>query len=82
VDLDDYVSAAMERGLTRNEETLPEAGRDDVARSYRLAFQKSVSEATLAAVHEVTGSRVLTDHSESIFDPKRTLEIFVLEPQP
>jgi hypothetical protein len=36
----------------------------------------------MAAVHEITGSRVLTYHSQIIFDPKRTLDIFVLEPQP
>jgi uncharacterized protein YbcI len=80
--LDDDVSVAMEHRLTRNEETVPETGRDGVARTYRPAFQKSVSEATMAAVHEITGSRVVTYHSQIIFDPERTLEIFVLEPQP
>jgi uncharacterized protein YbcI len=80
--LDDYVSAAMEHGLSRNEETLPDAGRDDVARNYRPALQESVSEAAMAAVDESTGSRVLTYHSQIIFDPARTFEIFVLDPQP
>ena len=34
--LDDYVFVAMEGGLTRNEETLLEHGKEDVVRSYRL----------------------------------------------
>src|SRR5919199_1547457 len=41
--LDDYVFVAMEGGLTRNEETLLEDGKQDVVRSYRLSFQETVA---------------------------------------
>jgi uncharacterized protein YbcI len=78
--LDDYVFVAMEGGLTRNEETLLADGKQDVVRSYRLSFQESVSETTIAAVEELVGRRVLTYHSQIVFDPARAFEIFVLAP--
>jgi uncharacterized protein YbcI len=79
--LDDYVFVAMEGGLTRNEETLLEDGKDDVVRAYRLAFQETVRETTTAAVAELTGRRVLDYHSQIVFHPMRAFEIFVLEPR-
>jgi uncharacterized protein YbcI len=80
--LDDYVFVAMEGGLTRNEETLLADGKADMVRSYRLSFQETVRETVTAAVEELLGRRVLTYHSQIVFDPPRTFEIFVLEPQP
>jgi uncharacterized protein YbcI len=79
--LDDYVFVAMEGGLTRNEETLLADGKEDVVRSYRLSFQETMSAPTMQAVTEITGRRVLTYHSQIMFDPTRAFEIFVLEPQ-
>src|SRR4051794_12082659 len=80
--LDDYVFVAMEGGLTRNEETLLADGKVDVVRSYRLSFQETMTETTTAAVEELTGRRVLTYHSQIVFHPTRSFEIFVLEPAP
>jgi uncharacterized protein YbcI len=79
--LDDYVFVAMEGGLTRNEETLLADGKDDVVRGYRLSFQESVADVVMDAVAEILGRRVLTYHSQIVFHPPRTFEIFVLEPQ-
>lgn len=78
--LDDYVFVAMEGGLTRNEETLLAAGKDDLVRTYRLAFQEAMSETIMKAVSELTGRRVLTYHSQIAFRPTRAFEIFLLEP--
>jgi uncharacterized protein YbcI len=78
---DDYAFVAMEGGLTRNEETLLEAGKEDLVRNYRLAFQEAVAEATIEAVQEILGRRVLTYHSQIVFGPPRAFEIFVLEPE-
>src|SRR3954464_6120107 len=36
---DDYIFVVLEGGLTRNEETLLEAGKEELVREYRLAFQ-------------------------------------------
>ena len=79
--LDDYVFVAMEGGLTRNEEILLADGNADLVRTYRLSFQESVSETTIGAVEELVGRKVLAYHSQIVFDPARTFEIFVLEPQ-
>ena len=79
--LDDYVFVALEDGLTRNEETMLADGKEDDVRSYRLSFQETMGPTVMAAVAEITGRRVLTYHSQIVFDPARTFEIFVLEPQ-
>ena len=39
-----------------------------------------MSEVTVAAVEELVGRRVLTYHSQIMFHPTRSFEIFVLEP--
>jgi uncharacterized protein YbcI len=77
--LDDYVFVAMEGGLTRNEETLLADGKADVVRSYRLSFQETMTQTTTAAVEELTGRKVLSYHSQIVFDPMHSFEIFVLE---
>ena len=79
--LDDYVFVAMEGGLTRNEETLLADGKEDLVREYRLSFQETVKATAMSAVEELLGRRVLTYHSQIVFHPPRTFEIFVLEPQ-
>jgi uncharacterized protein YbcI len=79
--LDDYVFVALEGGLTRNEETLLADGKEDVVRSYRLAFQETMSDVMMGAVAELTGREVLTYHSQIVYDPVRAFEIFVLAPE-
>jgi uncharacterized protein YbcI len=80
--LDDYVFVVLEGGLTRNEETLLADGKEELVRDYRLSFQETVGATSMSAVEELVGRRVLTYHSQIVFDPVRTFEIFVLEPQP
>jgi uncharacterized protein YbcI len=77
---DEYIFVVMEGGLTRNEETLLAAGEHDLVRSYRLRFQEAMTATTVSAVEEIVGRRVLTYHSQILFDPERAIEIFVLEP--
>jgi uncharacterized protein YbcI len=79
--LDDYVFVALEGGLARNEETMLADGKENDVRSYRLSFQETMGDTVMSAVAEITGRRVLTYHSQIVFDPVRTFEIFVLEPQ-
>ena len=79
--LDDYVFVALEGGLTRSEETLLADGKEDQVRTYRLSFQESMTAVATRAVEEITGRRVLTYHSQIVFEPPRTFEVFVLEPQ-
>jgi uncharacterized protein YbcI len=75
---DEYVFLVLEGGLTRNEETLLEAGQEEEIRRYRLAFQESVRERVESAISEIMG-RPATYHSQVTFHPFRSFEIFVLE---
>jgi uncharacterized protein YbcI len=77
--LDDYVFVALEGGLTRNEETLIADGKEEEVRRFRLSFQETVSEPAMNAVAELTGRAVIGYHSQIVFHPARTFEIFVLE---
>ena len=79
--LDDYVFVALEGGLTRNEETLLEAGKEQTVRDYRLTFQETMAGVTCGAVEELTGRRVIGYHSQIVFGPARSFEIFVLAPE-
>ncbi|HEY7074978.1 MAG TPA: Na-translocating system protein MpsC family protein [Solirubrobacteraceae bacterium] len=78
---DDYVFVVLEGGLTRNEQTLLEDGKEDVVRNYRLEFQETVSEMATGAVEELTGRKVIGYHSQIVFHPVRGFEIFVLAPE-
>ena len=78
---DDYIFVVMEGGLTRNEETLLEAGKADLVRQYRLAFQETVGPTATSAVEQLTGRRVIGYHSQIVFEPTRAFEIFVLAPE-
>ncbi len=75
---DDYVFCVLEGGLTRSEETLVEAGEEELVRSYRLRFQSVMTGATTEAVERITGRQVIGYHSQVVFRPERGFEIFVL----
>jgi uncharacterized protein YbcI len=80
--LDEYVLVVLEGGLTKNEETLLRAGREDVVREYRLTFQETVGQTTKSTVEQILGRQVLTYHSQIVFGPTRAFEIFVLDKAP
>jgi len=79
---DNYVFCVLEGGLTRNEETLLEAGQDDLVRNYRLRFQEAMTDTTVAAVERLTGQKVIGYHSQITFRPARSYEIFALDGEP
>jgi uncharacterized protein YbcI len=79
---DDYIFVVLEGGLTRNEETLLAAGKEDLVRQYRLTFQEVVGPTATGAVEELTGRKVIGYHSQVVFDPMRAFETFVLESEP
>jgi uncharacterized protein YbcI len=79
---DDWVFTVMEGGLTRNEETLLAAGEEPLVRQYRLRFQEAMTDKICGAVEEITGRRVLTYHSQIMFQPDRIIEMFLLAPLP
>jgi uncharacterized protein YbcI len=79
---DNIVFCVLEGGLTRNEETLLAAGEENLVRSYRLRFQEVVGPTAMEAVARLTGRKVLSYHSQIVFDPDRAFEIFVLDREP
>ena len=78
---DTYVFCVLEGGLTRNEQTLLQAGEERLVRQFRLRFQEVMSEQSMAAIAEITGRKVLTFHSQILFDPPVAIEMFILAPK-
>ena len=79
---DNWVFVVLEGGLTRNEETLLEAGEEQLVRQVRLRFQEAMTTTICGAVEEILGRRVLTYHSQVMFGPARTVEMFLLDSLP
>ncbi len=79
---DDWVFVVLDGGLTRNEQTLVEAGEHELVRTVRLRFQEAMTKTICGTVEEIVGRRVLTYHSQVMFEPARTVEMFLLEPLP
>ena len=79
---DNYVFCVLEGGLTRNELTLLEAGEAELVRTFRLRFQAAMTKPTAEAIEQLTGRKVLSYHSQIVFDPERAFEIFVLDEPP
>ena len=77
---DKYVFCVLEGGLTQNEKTLLDAGEARLVRQFRLRFQEVMTEATTGAVEEITGRKVLTYHSQILFEPTVGIEMFILAP--
>jgi uncharacterized protein YbcI len=76
---DNYVLCVLEDMLTTVERTLVERGQEDLVRAVRLTFQEAVSDRFTGAVSEIMGRKVISYHSQVIFDPPMGFEIFVLE---
>jgi uncharacterized protein YbcI len=79
---DSYVFCVMEDGLTPNEERLVAEGEEALVRTYRLRFQEVVFDELTAVVERATERKVLTYHSQVVFDPPRLFEIFLLDQPP
>jgi uncharacterized protein YbcI len=77
--LDDYVIVVLDEGLTRSEQTMVAAGREEEVRRFRMAFEETVRDQAIQIVAQAVGRRVLDYHSQILFRPTRSFEIFVLE---
>jgi uncharacterized protein YbcI len=79
---DNIVFCVLEGGLTKNEETLLAAGEENLVRQFRLRFQEVVADTGHEVIERLTGCKVLTYHSQIVFNPDRAFEIFVLDREP
>ena len=77
---DEYVFCVMSGGMTRDEETMIRGGQQAAVREYRLRFQSVIAPELIRRVEDVLERRVVTYHSQVLFDPDRLIEIFVLDP--
>ena len=78
---DDYVVVVLEDLLTTVERTLVNNGESDLVRRVRLTFQEIEADRFKDAVAEAMDRKVLTYHSQIVFDPPMGFEFFVLEPE-
>jgi uncharacterized protein YbcI len=74
-----FVFVVLEDGLTRNEQTLLDAGHEDAVRQFRLCFQETMRSEFQAEVERLTGRTVLAHECQFTFAPMMTFEIFVLD---
>lgn len=79
---ENFVFTVLEGGLLPHEEVLLEAGQEDQVRRNRLTFQSAMEKPTMEAVAQLTGREVLTYHSQIVFRPTHTFELFVLDKAP
>jgi uncharacterized protein YbcI len=77
---DEYVFCVMSGGMTRDEETMIRGGAHEAVRDYRLRFQSVIAPELIRRVEDVLGQKIVTYHSQVLFDPDRLIEIFVLDP--
>ncbi len=77
---DEYVFCVMSGGMTRDEETMLRGGEHEAVRQYRLRFQAVIAPELIRRVEDVLERKVVSYHSQVLFDPDRLVEIFVLEP--
>lgn len=77
--MDRYVVTVLEDTLTTAEATLAKAGREELVRDFRIAFQAEMAGRFKAVVELATGQKVLTYHSQIAFDPDVCFEFFVLD---
>lgn len=76
---DEYVFCVMSGGMTRDEETMIRGGAQDAVRDYRLRFQSVIAPELIRRVEDVLERKVVSYHSQVLFDPDRLIEIFVLD---
>lgn len=76
---DECVVVVLHGGLLANEERFVEEGDEDLVRQVRQRFERLITAEMTALVQEATGRQVLTYHSQILFHPTRTFELFVLD---
>lgn len=79
---DHYSLTVLEDTLTTAEATLVKAGRKEMVRDFRIAFQTEMSVEFHHIVERATGRKVITYQSQIAFDPDHCFEAFVLDGPP
>jgi uncharacterized protein YbcI len=77
---DEYIFCVLSGGMTRDEETMVRGGEHQAVRDYRLRFQAVIAPELIRRVEDVLERKVVSYHSQVLFDPDRLVEMFVLDP--
>ena len=80
--VDNYSFTVLEDTLTTAETTLVNAGREELVRDFRIAFQIEMADSFHAVVEKATGCEVVAYQSQIAFHPDACFEVFVLDRPP
>ena len=78
---DRLLITVLRGGMTPQEQTLVERGRQDLVRLVRSEFEEVLRPDHTAAVEEITGCEVLDYQSQILPRAGVTVELFLLEPR-
>jgi uncharacterized protein YbcI len=79
---DQHAMTVLEDTLTVAEATLVGAGREEMVRDFRMAFQTEMAEPFKGVVEQATGCSVVTYQSQIAFHPDACFEVFILDRPP
>jgi uncharacterized protein YbcI len=81
---DDYILTVLEDLLTPMEETLVNAGCEDLVRELRVTLQKApaVAERFTEEIGALADRKVVAHQTQVTFHPTFGFELFVMEPEP
>ena len=74
-----YVCCVMHEMFTTAEQTLIDAGEQELVRRTRIAFQTALADRFKGVVADALDRHVLTYQSQIVFDPPTSFEFFILE---
>jgi uncharacterized protein YbcI len=77
--IDDLLFVVLREGMTKSEQTMLDAGHENVVRSFRQEFENEMADRLTAMVEELTGRRVINYQSQVMFDPNMSVEMFVFD---
>ena len=77
---DDLVVCLLENSLTKAEQSLVAAGRDQMVLDTRRAFQQTMRADLVESVEQLTQRKVIAFMSDNHINPDLAAETFLLEP--
>lgn len=77
---DNYVFSMLDEPFTTIERTLIDDGGDqDLVRQVRVTFEDLMTKTFVGEIEKLTGRSVVGYHSQVVFNPDMTMEMFILE---
>lgn len=77
--LDDFLLIVMRGGFLPVERTMLDGGKEDIVRQYRQEFENEMTATLIGKMEELTGRKILTYQSQTLFDPDIVIEIFFFD---